>query len=389
MSNNLIRKPISRRAHALEASLIREVAEVGMTMDDVVPLWFGEGAWPTSPQIVEAAIASLQAGRHNYQPNNGTVGLRDAICSYSNNLYGCELTRSQVTVTPSGMQGLMLAAEMLVTPEDRVVAIEPSWPNIIGAFKAMGADVVTQNLRPVDGRWALDLDALIDALTPDTTVFVVNSPNNPTGWTMSTQEQKTVLDHCRKHGIWIVSDDVYTRLYRHGTAAPSFLSIATAEDRLLSVNSFSKCWSMTGWRLGWVVAPPELEAKFGQLTEFNTSCTTSFVQDAGIVALQKCEGEIAELNTKIRRGFEITSYHLKRFSRVNFIEPDGAFYCFFQVDGLDNSYDAALQIMREAKVGLAPGIAFGGPGEGYLRLCYAQPEEVLHQAFDQLSTYLS
>jgi aspartate/methionine/tyrosine aminotransferase len=287
------------------------------------------------------------------------------------------------------MQGLMLTAEFLVTPGDRVVAVEPGWPNIIGAFKATGADIASVAITPKGGHWALDVEELIAALTPGTKAVVINSPNNPTGWTMSVEEQHLVLEHCRRHCIWIVADDVYSRLYRHGRHAPSFLSIAETEDQLISVNSFSKCWSMTGWRLGWIVAPAAFEAKLGQLTEFNTSCTAGFVQEAGIAALGDGEEEIASLLSKIQAGYEITTDRLNTFSRVEFIEPDGAFYCFFRVDGLTDSFAAAGEILEQTKVGLAPGVAFGPQGEGYLRLCYAQPADVLEEAFVRLESFLS
>ena len=379
---------LSQRAQALEASKIREIAEIGMKQEGVIPLWFGEGAWPTGSLIVDAAIASLKAGNHLYQPNNGAGNLRDALANYTNKLFGIEIDRANVTITPSGMQGLMLVAEILTTPGDRVVLIEPSWPNIAGAFAAMGADLVSVTLAPKDGSWSLDMDCLLDALTPDTKAVLINSPNNPTGWTMSAEEQSIVLEHCRKHGIWVVADDVYTRLYRHADYAPSFLSIAEPNDLLISVNSFSKCWSMTGWRLGWLVAPATMEAKLGQLTEFNTSCTSGFVQEAGRVAVEQGEGEIASLREKISNGYAIAASNLSRFERVEFIQPDGAFYCFFKVDGMDDSFAAALEIMEKTKVGLAPGVAFGAQGEGYLRLCYAQPEQVLIEAFERLEPYL-
>ena len=380
---------LSDRARVLEASKIREVSEFGMKQGGVLPLWFGEGAWPTNPIIVEAAVASLQAGNHKYQPNNGAVNLREEICRYSNQLLNSRITPAQVTVTPSGMQGLMLTAELLATPGDRVVAIEPSWPNILGCFKALGAEIETLQLAPIDGRWVQDMDAFMAALTPDTKGVVINSPNNPTGWTMSAADQQRVLEHCRELGIWVVADDVYTRLYRHGRHAPSFLSIAEPDDLIISVNSFSKCWSMTGWRLGWIVAPAACEAKLGQLTEFNTSSTPGFVQDAGVVALREGEAEIAQLQSRLQAAYEITASRLNTFSRVKFIQPDGAFYSFFRVDGLDDSLAAAKTIIQETKVGLAPGVAFGKDGEGYLRLCYAQPVDVLEQAFGRLTPFLS
>ncbi|MEJ6707393.1 MAG: pyridoxal phosphate-dependent aminotransferase [Amylibacter sp.] len=379
---------ISDRARTLEASKIREIAEHGMKLGGVLPLWFGEGSWPTNPLIVEAAVKSLRAGNHMYQPNNGALNFRQEICAYSNDLYGSDLTPERITVTPSGMQGLMLAAQSLVSPGDRVVTLVPGWPNIAAAFAAVGGNMVSQTIVVKDGKWVLDVDALLDALTPDTKAVVINSPNNPTGWTMRAEDQKTVLAHCRKHGIWIVADDVYSRLYRHGRIAPSFLSIADKDDLLISVNSFSKSWSMTGWRLGWIVAPAQLEAKLGQLTEFNTSCTSGFVQDAGIVALREGEPEVKEMAAKINTGYEIAAEQLAAFERVEFIKPDGAFYCFFRIDGVKDSSAVARKIMEETKVGLAPGIAFGAPGEGHLRLCYARPREDLEEAFSRLAPFL-
>lgn len=380
---------ISDRANALQASKIRAVAELGMKNSDVLALWFGEGAWPTHPLIVEAAVNSLNSGNHKYHPNNGAFKLRQEICRYSNRLLNTCLTPEQITVTPSGMQGLMLTAELLVSPGDRVVSIEPSWPNIVGAFRTQGAEISSVAIAPKNGHWSLDLQELIDLITPGTKAVIINSPNNPTGWTMCERDQRSLLEHCRKLGVWIVADDVYTRLYRHGTHAPSFLSIADPNDLLISVNSFSKCWSMTGWRLGWIVAPAALEKKLAQLTEFNTSCTPGFIQDAGIVALRDGEDEVSSLLTKIQLGYEITAKRLSQFSRVEFIEPDGAFYSFFRIEGLKDSFSAAQEILEKTKVGLAPGIAFGTSGEGYLRLCYAQPVDVLEEAFNRLEPFLS
>ena len=379
---------ISHRARALEASRIREIAERGMKMPGTIALWFGEGAWPTPAPVVEAAIASLTAGNHMYQPNNGAGALRVEICAYANRLYGCALTPERVTVTQSGTQALALAAQLLVSPGDRIVVIEPGWPNIAGAFKAAGGSIASVALAPVDGRWRLDFEALLEQLTPETRAVVLNSPNNPTGWTMPGDEQRALLEHCRRHGIWVVSDDVYARLYRHGPAAPSFLSIADPEDLLISANSFSKSWSMTGWRLGWLVAPAALEARIGQLTEFNTSCSPGFVQEAGVAALRNGEDSIGELLVRLKTGLDIAEERLTSFDRTEFIRPDGAFYCFFRVSGLTNSAEAASEILDSTGVGLAPGIAFGAAGEGYLRLCYARPPELLDEAFDRLAPIL-
>ena len=379
---------ISLRARALEASRIREIAERGMRMPGAIALWFGEGAWPTPAPVVEAAVASLRAGNHLYQPNNGASALRAEICSYSNRLYRCALTPARVTVSQSGTQGLALAAQLLVSPGDRIVVIEPGWPNIAGAFKAAGATIASVAVAPGSWRWGLDVEALLEQLTPGTRALVLNSPNNPTGWTMAGDEQRVVLEHCRTHGIWVVTDDVYARLYRYGRAAPSFLEIADPEDLLISVNSFSKCWSMTGWRLGWLVAPAALEVRIGQLTEFNTSCSPGFVQEAGVAALRDGEDSIDELLVRLEESFAVAEERLSSLDRVEFIRPDGAFYCFFRVSGLTDSATAASEILERTGVGLAPGVAFGPAGEGYLRLCYARPPDVLEQAFDRLAPVL-
>mgnify|MGYP000430437588 FL=1 len=340
---------LSQRATSLQASKIREIAELGMKQDDVLPLWFGEGVWPTSDSIVNAAVESLCRGNHKYQPNNGAINLREQICQYSNQLLGCNLTTQRITITPSGMQGLMLCAQILASPGDKIVTIEPGWPNIVGAFSAAGANIESVSLNPVDGIWQLDTQTIIDKLTPDTKAVIINSPNNPTGWVMNKAQQLEILAHCRAHQIWIVADDVYSRLYRHGASAPSFLSIAQDDDLLISVNSFSKCWSMTGWRLGWIVAPAILEAKLGQLTEFNTSSTAGFVQDAGIVALRDGEQNVSQLLSQLDESYRFCAQQLSTFSRVEFIQPEGAFYCFFKVDGLTDSFAAAKQIMQETK----------------------------------------
>ena len=379
---------ISLRARALEASQIREIAERGMKMPDAIALWFGEGAWRTPEHIVDAAIESLRAGDHQYQPNNGAGALREQICTYANDLYGTGLTTEQVTVTQSGTQALALAGQLLVSPEDRVVVVEPSWPNIPGAFRQAGGEIRSVPLEPRNGKWNLDCGRLLGELTPATAAVVINSPNNPTGWTMTEEEQRAVLEHCRHRGIWVVTDEVYARLYRHGRAAPSFLQWAEPEDRLISVNSFSKCWSMTGWRLGWLVAPAALEAKLGQITEFNTSCSPGFVQNAGIAALRDGEESVQALLAKIEEGYAIAEERLRSFGKVRFIRPDGAFYCFFEVEGLEDSTAAAHEILETTEVGLAPGAAFGASGEGYLRLCYARPADALKEAFDRLAPIL-
>ena len=374
----------STRAYHLRSSLIREIAEKGMLMDDIIPLWFGEGQWPTSKIAVKAAHNALENADHFYQPNSGKPQFRDALCGYMNRLYGTKKTRQNITVTASGMQGLALTALALMDVGDRVVCIEPVWPNLAESFRIAGGQIDTLTLTARQGRWHLDMDQLLAKLTDDTKALLINSPNNPTGWVCTPEDQQIILEHCRKKGIWIIADDVYARLYQHGSVAPSFQHLATEDDLLISINSFSKAWSMTGWRLGWITAPAALEKTLAQLTEFNVACPAGFVQEAGLAMVEQGEGEVIRLQDRLREALVLTRARLQALGEVSFIEPDGAFYCFFSVAGLTDSLGFAHAILEHTKVGLAPGLAFGPAGEGYLRLCYAQDEQILNEAFDRL-----
>ncbi|MGB1146267.1 MAG: pyridoxal phosphate-dependent aminotransferase [Alphaproteobacteria bacterium] len=377
----------SARAHSLVPSKIRDVAELGMGDPSVIPLWFGEANWTSPDLAIQSAKVALDAGQTRYQPNNGVPALREAIAAYLHRVFDRQIERPRITVTASGMQGLALAAQAIVQPGDPVVILQPGWPNIGGCFAIAGGEIRPFGLQAVDGKWRLDLGGLLEQLTPDVRCFVVNSPNNPTGWTLSREDQRILLEHCRKNGIWLVSDEVYSRLYRHGDAAPSFLELAEADDRVIVVSSFSKAWAMTGWRLGWLVTPPELEGPLAMLTEFNVACAPAFIQAAGIDVLEQGEGFVQEQRQRIETAFDYMSQRLGTMNRVDFIEPDGAFYAFFRIEGVTDSLATAKDILMKSRVGLAPGIAFGEQGEGYLRLCYAQPADLLREALDRLEAY--
>ncbi|MGI9568691.1 MAG: pyridoxal phosphate-dependent aminotransferase, partial [Desulfobulbia bacterium] len=360
---------LSNRVGSLRSSKIREVAEEGIGHDDIIALWFGEGCWKTSDRAVEIASAALRDGAHFYQSNNGMPVLRQAICDYFDQIYGLKIDQPRVTVTTSGMQGLALAAQVLIDPGDRVVSIEPAWPNLSQVFRISGGEVEIQRLKPGEGRWVLDLDELLARLTPGTRAVVINSPNNPTGWALDPDEARIILEHCRKHGIWITADDVYSRLYRGADFAPGILQLAEPEDRVISVNSFSKAWSMTGWRLGWLAGPAELAPIFAQLTEYNMSCTAGFVQEAGKAMIEVGEDEVRHLQDKLATGYQLIKSRLQNIEDVDFIDPDGAFYSFFSLAGMTNSVGFCKALLKTTGVGLAPGLAFGREAEGYVRLC--------------------
>jgi aspartate/methionine/tyrosine aminotransferase len=279
------------RIQDLSGSLIREVANAAMGREDVLAFWFGESDEATAPEVREAAARSLQEGETFYAHNLGLPALRQAIADYVSSLHR-PLDLQRIAVTSSGVSALMLATQMLVDPGDEVVAVTPVWPNLTAQPMILGGRVTRLPLRASLGVWHLDLDELRAAVTPSTRVLLVNAPNNPTGWTLSHEEIQAMLDHCRSTGTWIVSDEVYERLYYEPTptqCAPSFLDLSTPDDRLVVAHSFSKSFLMTGWRLGWLVMPEVLTPHMGKLIEFNTSCASVFTQRAGVVAIRRTD----------------------------------------------------------------------------------------------------
>lgn len=373
---------------AIEGSLIREVSEEGRKVPGLIRLFFGEPDTVTPAFIREAAKAALDAGETFYAPNPGIAPLREAISRYLIR-NGRPVPPGRVAVTASGVNALMLVAQALLDPGDEVVIPMPAWPNMDGIARVMGARVTPLPIRILNGAWRVDLDELLATVTPATRLLFLNSPGNPTGWTLTGEEQRAILAHCRKTGTWILSDDVYERLYFAGDAAPSFLSIATEEDRVVSTNSFSKSWAMTGWRLGWIVAPPALMDSIAKLNEFNMSSAATFVQHAGIAALDQGDGFIAETQARYRTCRDLALEILGTVPGVSAPRPDGAMYLFLKVEGCADSVALAKSLIHSAGVGLAPGAAFGAGGEGHLRLCFAQSEQRLRTACTRVAEALS
>lgn len=379
----------SRRAANLAPSLIRGIADAGIGRDGVIPLWFGEGCWPSPDVVVEAARRALQDGDHFYQPNSGKPELRDEISAYHRRIYGVDIDPSRVTVTASGMQALALVAQAVIDPGDRAVVIGPIWPNIRETLRISGAFVVEHALRPAGGRWSLDVDRLLDEVGDRTRLLFVNSPGNPTGWTITPEDLDAIVEHCRAQGVWLVADDAYSRLCYGRPHAPFLLSRTEPEDRVISVNTFSKAWSMTGWRLGWIAAPAGLEAPLAMLTEYNIAGAPGFVQAAGIAALRHGEPDVELLQQRLGSLRPLVGRHLEGLPGVRHLEPEGAFYSFFGVDGMTDSVATAKHVLAECGVGLAPGLAFGPNGEGHLRLCFAQEPETLTTALERLADYFT
>lgn len=356
---------------ALPGSKIREVANAGIGRPDVLAFWFGESDEVTPPAIREAAARSLADGETFYSHNLGLPELRQAIAGYTARLHR-PVDVSRIAVTSSGVNALMLAMQMLAGAGDEVVAVVPVWPNLVAQPAILGAKVTRVRLRPVAGAWRLDLAELLAKVTTQTRVLLVNAPNNPTGWTLTRAEQQALLDHCRRTGTWILADEVYERLYYEGgPCAPSFLDLATPEDRVVVAHSFSKSFLMTGWRLGWLVLPAGCEGAIGKLIEFNTSCAPVFVQRAGLAGLAMADAFVPGLVAQLKARRDQLVDGLQRLPGVTVATPPGGMYAFFQVAGEPDSLAFAKRLVAEHGLGIAPGAAFGPEGEGWLRWCFA------------------
>jgi aspartate/methionine/tyrosine aminotransferase len=355
----------------LPGSKIREVANAGIGRDDVLAFWFGESDEATPRFVCDAAAASLAAGETFYAHNLGLPELRQAIARYASGLHR-PLAADRVAVTSSGVNALMIAMQALVGAGDEVVVVVPVWPNLPAQPTILGAQVRRHALRVEGGAWRLDLPALLAAVTEHTRVLLVNAPNNPTGWTLTREEQQAILAHCRRTGTWIVADEVYERIwFGEGEAAPSFADVADAEDRLVIVHSFSKSFLMTGWRLGWMVAPAALMDTIGKLIEFNTSCAPVFVQRGGEAALARAGAEVPALVGRLRVCRDTLLPRLAALPGVTVAVPQGGMYAFFRVEGQDDSLAFAKRLVTDVGLGLAPGAAFGNEAEGWLRWCFA------------------
>lgn len=375
-------------AQRLPVSGIIEVFNYGRTREGLIPLWAGEGDAATPPVIYEAAVKSLQDGETFYTHQLGIPELRAALAVYFQGLYQLPFDSDEFFITCGGMQAIQLAMQMTVADGDEVVILSPAWPNFEGAAITQAAVPKFVSLDFGASGWALDLDKLFAACGPKTRAICINSPSNPTGWTASEAELRAILDFTRKHGIWIIADEIYGRFHYGDGLAPSFQTMREEGDRILFVQTFSKNWAMTGWRMGWIQGSKQLAQVAENFIQYNTSGVATFMQRAGIAALQEGEEFAQAQIEQARCGREIICSALEPFNNVHFSCPDGAFYLFFGIEGQTDSMQTALKLVDEANIGLAPGFAFGPGGEGNFRICYHRSEAALKEAMDRFTDWL-
>lgn len=384
---------LATSVHQVPHSRIRELAEIAMSMEGVLRLYFGESNLPTPDYIKQAAIRAMQDGFTFYTENAGLPSTRRAIADYYRRMQSVEIDpASEIVITASGVQALNVAIRCVLDPGDEALILTPCWPNGT-SIVTMANATAHQIAHPLCGdRYRVDFDALHAAITPRTRLLVYTSPSNPLGWVATLEEQQALLDFARRHGLWLMADEVYDRLYYAGAhlgePVPSILRLATRDDAVAVVHSFSKSYCMTGWRLGYLIARRDMAAKATQLNEFIVSHAPTFTQKAGEAALADGEAELARMLGRLKENRDLCLETLSGMAGITVPKPDGAFYLFPRIDGLTDSFGFCRRLLEETRVGLAPGVAFGAGGEGSVRICYAAERSILEPAMERFGKFL-
>lgn len=367
---------------------IEAVANYGRGRPGLIPLWAGEGELPTPGFIADAAAASLAAGETFYTWQGGLPELRQALARYHTRHFGSQFDPNEFIVTAGGMHAIQLSLFATAGAGDEALYLAPAWPNFAAAAAVAGVTPVAVPLEFSENGWSCDPARIEAAITPRTRVLFVNSPSNPTGWTADLETLRSILDIARRHGLWIIADEIYALFHFGGRRAASFLDITREDDPILFVNTFSKNWAMTGWRIGWLRAHPSLGRVFENLVQYSNSGVAPFMQRGGVAALDAGDAFLEEQVAQAERARDAVCAILGDTGRVRFSRPAGAFYLFFAVDGMGSSERAALDIVDRANVGLAPGSAFGPGGEGFLRLCFHRRVDLVEEAARRLATWI-
>jgi aspartate/methionine/tyrosine aminotransferase len=394
-----MKSPIRPAIENLEPNGIGLVAMMALGEPGLIPLWFGESDLVTPDFIREAAKKALDDGKTFYSASRGILPLREAIRDFHKRTVGADVGLERISMPGAATLAVVTALQILAEPGDNVVVVSPIWPSIFQAAQMVGAEVRFARLddgwRSSPPGWSLDLEKMFSLCDAHTKAIFIASPGNPTGWVMKSEEQKAVLDFARKRGIAIISDEVYgTLVYDGAPHAPSFLQIADPDDNVFVINSFSKAWAMTGWRIGWLVHPARLEKQLGVITIANNTGPTSFVQYGALAALSPPGDAFrAQMLERCRVGRDVVQKFIDGQNRIRWIRPEGAFYGFLHMDGLTDSLEFARSLVKQARVGVAPGSAFGPAGAGhadsFVRICFAQDPGLLAEGLSRIEKALA
>jgi aspartate/methionine/tyrosine aminotransferase len=371
----------------VESPLV-QIATAAEALPGTLKLCYGESDMPTPEFICRAAYDASLAGHTFYTHTAGAPELREAIAAKVFELHGVSCRPTEIMSTVGASMAIYLAVRAFVGAGDNAVVISPTYAIFSNAVVMAGGQPRPVPLTLEGSRFRLDFDRVRAAINPATRMIVVNSPSNPTGWQMTEEEQRALYDLAEHHDLMILADEVYERLVYHGPIAPSFAQVAQNRERLIVVNSFSKTYNMTGWRLGWAQGSERTIRLMYKAAEFMTSNPAAMVQQAGIVALRDGESYVGELRDHYAKRRMQAMNALAAIPGVSVPEAQGAFYAFPRIGGLTDSTAFTADLLRRSGVALAPGVAFGAAGEGHVRLCFAATEQTLATALARFRAFM-
>lgn len=380
------RTKLSHAARYAEQSGVRRMFELAKNYDDAINLTLGEPGFATPDYIVEAAVATLRAGKTKYTPNAGIKSLRDAVADKLKRENGilCDPDKNLI-VTAGATQGLMLAIATLVDKGDEVIIQGPNWPDYKGQIDTVGAKTVYARVSEENG-FKMTADLIEPLITDKTKLIIINSPSNPTGGVLDEKDLRDIAALVKKHKIFIISDEPYEKLVYDGFKQKSLAAVAQGlEDYVITINSLSKTYAMTGFRVGYICACERLMREMIKLQEFMIASVPEPMQQAAVKALYEADADVEQMVEYYDRNRRLIVDGLNAINGFSCHLPKGAFYVFANITGFGmTSVEAAEHILEKTHVVTAPGSAFGEGGEGYLRICYASKYEQLQQALERL-----
>ncbi len=388
MGDDLLKNSIRPEALESEVSGIVEVAVYAKGRENLIPLWVGQGNQPTPDFITKPTMDSLAKGETFYGSDAGLIDTREALAAYYQKHFGADWTPQSFYVTGSGMHAIDLALRATAGAGDEVIYLSPAWPNFVGCSTLAGIHPRAVELEFGANGWSLDVERIKNAINSKTKAIFVNTPSNPTGWAADLETLTAIRDIAREHGIWIIADEIYSRFYYGGRRAPSFIDVTEPDDRIIYVNSFSKNWAMTGWRLGWIAVNPALGTVIENLIQYSNSGAQTFLQRGAVAALNEGDAFVQSYIDQATINRDILCAKLNATGKVKLVPPQGAFYLFFGIDGITDTRRAALKMVDDIAVGLAPGSAFGKGGEHYFRLCFLRDQQLIEEAGDRLADWI-
>jgi len=382
---------VSKRIFELETetafAVLAKANDLASKGQDIINLGIGQPDFPTPKNIQEAAIKAIKDGKHGYTPSNGIPELRDAVAEKISNDYNESINPENILITPGGKPVIFISALIFGGAEKEIIYPDPGFPIYRSMIKFSGATPVPLYLDE-DDNFEINLDKLINLITPKTSLIIINNPNNPTGAFMNKNKIDRLVKILEEHPkLHILSDEIYSKIIFNNCKMPTLLKYKNLHNRLIILDGWSKTYCMTGWRLGWSIWPNNLIDYANKLCVNNHSCPTSISQYAGIEALKGPQDELNKIVDEFQKRKDFLHTEINKLSKLKCFNPGGAFYAFPNISktGLTGKQFSDLALEKKG-VALVPGTSFGDKADNYVRISFANSIEKISEAIKRIST---